>query len=179
MLAKTPARQSTSHSPSDRSKPRFGKGYRMLGEIAEPAVAKVCKKFGFTEIGLFRDWAWVVGPELAAHCTPVRVASGGGRRVLHVRAEPVYTTQIAHSSEAILDRINRVYGGNAVTEIRVVQTGTFASLVKPRPAPLRVEPTPGERADVEAMVENVDNAELRDALRSLGLAIRADDRRKA
>ena len=115
---------------------RFFKGSRPLGEIAGPFIQQCCAKYGFSDIRLFRDWAQVAGPHLASRCRPVKIVTHGKNgRVLHLLSPGGFATEVEHSSAAILDRINAVYGFCAVDKIRVIQTGAFESLVPPPPPP--------------------------------------------
>jgi predicted nucleic acid-binding Zn ribbon protein len=61
-------------------------------------------------------WPAIVGPEVAAHCTPVTFSDG----VLTVRAESTaWATQLRLMSSSILGRLETEVGKDAVTELRV------------------------------------------------------------
>ena len=159
---------------------RFLKGSRPLGEIADPFIQHCCAKYGFNDIRLFRDWAQVAGPHLASRCRPVKIVPHGKYgRVLHLLSPGGFATEVAHSSAAIVDRINAVYGFCAVDKIRVTQTGAFEPLVPPPPPPPPPPATPQEVSAVETLVEKVQDPALRAALRNFGITLKVTDRHRA
>lgn len=61
-------------------------------------------------------WPDIVGPELIAHCEPVRLAG----RVLTVRAvSPMWATQLRYLSLQLIERADAVLGAGSVQEIHV------------------------------------------------------------
>jgi hypothetical protein len=76
---------------------------------------------GWTErLGVARlasAWAEVVGPELAAHCEPVRISG----RVLTVRAATApWATQLKWLTVQLAERASALLGPGSVTEVHVV-----------------------------------------------------------
>jgi predicted nucleic acid-binding Zn ribbon protein len=62
-------------------------------------------------------WADVVGPDLAAHCEPVRIAG----RVLTVRAATgTWATQLKWFTVQLAERAQELLGEGSVTEVRIV-----------------------------------------------------------
>jgi len=66
---------------------------------------------------LVAAWPAIVGPELVAHCEPVRLAG----RVLVVRAAtPVWATQLRYLAQQLVARADEVLGAGSVTKVDVV-----------------------------------------------------------
>jgi predicted nucleic acid-binding Zn ribbon protein len=83
-------------------------------------LARITRRPGWGErLGAARVWAaWdeMVGPELAAHCEPVRLAG----RVLVVRADsPAWSTQLRYLTEQLIERAEAALGPGSVREVRV------------------------------------------------------------
>lgn len=84
-------------------------------------LAKLSRRPGWGErLGAARVWAaWddMVGPELAAHCEPVRLAG----KVLVVRADsPPWATQLRYLTGQLIGRAESALGPGSVREVRVV-----------------------------------------------------------
>jgi len=84
-------------------------------------LAKLSRRPGWGErLGAARVWAaWeeMVGPELAAHCEPVRLAG----KVLVVRADsPPWATQLRYLTGQLIGRAETALGPGSVREVRVV-----------------------------------------------------------
>ena len=66
---------------------------------------------------LVAAWPAIVGPDLVAHCEPVRLAG----RVLVVRAAtPVWATQLRYLTQQLVERADEVLGVGSVTKVDVV-----------------------------------------------------------
>ena len=83
-------------------------------------LARITRRPGWGErLGAARVWAaWdeMVGPELAAHCEPVRLAG----RVLVVRADsPAWSTQLRYLTGQLIERAEAALGPGSVREVRV------------------------------------------------------------
>ena len=84
-------------------------------------LARLTRRPGWGErLGAARlDAAWpdIVGPELVAHCEPVRLAG----RVLVVRAAtPVWATQLRYLTAGLIARAEAVLGEGSVRDVNIV-----------------------------------------------------------
>ena len=166
-------------APNDRdpaTKPsRRRRGFRAIGEIADPVVRDVCGRFGFRHIRILRNWKEIVGTEVATRCRPVRIATRSGRATLYVRADGAHATEVQHLVPQMLRRVEAVCGERAVDEVRVTQVaGRQPVAPQPRRGPVR-PPTVEERAEVARIVADVRDPRLRAALEGLGIAMRVGD----
>ena len=83
-------------------------------------LARLARRPGWSErLGAARleaAWSNIVGPELTAHCEPVRLAG----RVLVVRAAtPVWATQLRYLTTQLIERTDAVLGTGSVREVNV------------------------------------------------------------
>ena len=83
-------------------------------------LAKLVKSRGWTrpaaEATVFGDWARVVGPDIAAHCRPVKLADGE----LTIEAESTaWATQLRLLASRLLAGIATQVGHNVVTKLHI------------------------------------------------------------
>lgn len=109
-----------------------------LSDLLGPAA----QRFGVEDAGvvakLWRRWAEVVGPEIAAHAEPTSLREG----VLKVRADsPVWATEIGYLADEIKTAIERELGPGSVRNVSV-----WTGPGKPRKAASRGRSTPARDA---------------------------------
>ena len=141
-----------------------------LRDVVGGLVGDVFRRQGFTSIELVTRWAEIVGPEIAAHCEPVKVqwqrpasrfplpasddpavrADLPGTLVL--RVEGPAAIQIQHLAGVLCERINRFFGWRAVARIALRQAPLrrreeTAAAIRNPDAPLNAAATLPEAAD--------------------------------
>jgi predicted nucleic acid-binding Zn ribbon protein len=71
-----------------------------------------------TRVGaVFGRWSALVGPDIAAHCTPQTLTEG---ELLVVAESTAWATQLRLMAPTILGRLRAQVGGDVVTRLRVV-----------------------------------------------------------
>jgi hypothetical protein len=143
----------------------------LLGGVFADAYAKQ----GFASRELVTRWAEIAGQQVANFSEPLKIqwprpVEGQPQEpaTLMLRVEGPMALEIQHSSDAILQRVNRFFGWNAVGKIALRQ----APLSRPK---LRRKPTPPDAnavAQVAATLPGVEDEALRAALARLGAAIK-------
>ena len=143
----------------------------LLGSAINDAFAKQ----GFASRELVTRWADIAGAQVAAHSEPLKIQwprpvenQPLEPATLILRVEGPMALEIQHTSDVILERVNRFLGWNAVGKLALRQaplTGRKAS--KPPPAP-----DAATVAQVAATLTSVEDDELRTALARLGAAIK-------
>jgi hypothetical protein len=143
----------------------------LLSDVFSDAYAKQ----GFAARELVTRWADIAGPEIAAHSEPLKMqwprpVEGQPQEpaTLILRVEGPAALEIQHSSDVILQRVNRFFGWSAVGRLALRQ----APLSRRKgPAPSRA-PDPKSVAQVAETLSAVEDEELRAALARLGAAIK-------
>lgn len=143
----------------------------LLGDVFSDAYAKQ----GFAARELVTRWAEIAGREIAAHSEPLKLqwprpVEGQPQEpaTLVLRVEGPMALEIQHSSDVILERVNRFLGWSAVGRLALRQA----------PLSRRDRPKPSAAPDAEAVAEvaktlsAVEDEELRDALARLGASIK-------
>src|SRR5690606_26290714 len=116
---------------------------RPLADLVGGALQSAFARQGFAAVDVVSHWEDIVGPELAARTEPVRLVwprrddrdlSG----TLTLRVEGAYALDLQHLARAVIERVNRYFGGACVGRISIRQ-GPVAR--RARTPDLPVEPT--------------------------------------
>jgi hypothetical protein len=143
----------------------------LLSDVFSDAYAKQ----GFAARELVTRWADIAGPEIAAHSEPMKMqwprpVEGQPQEpaTLVLRVEGPMALEIQHSSDVILQRVNRFFGWSAVGRLALRQAPLSR---RTRPVRSRA-PDPKSVAEVAETLSAVEDEELRAALARLGAAIK-------
>mgnify|MGYP006272170561 CR=1 FL=1 len=151
---------------------RKGRGFAHAAKAAAPLMRGAGAKRGFAEQRLMTQWPHIVGAELAAACRPVRMSFRRGEAAfgatLVVEADGARALEAQHLADAIVERVNAVYGYRAVSRMKVVQTaprGGASSFLGEEAAAF--EGPPRLDGPVSPDISGVDDPGLRAALARL------------
>jgi len=143
----------------------------LLSDVFSDAYAKQ----GFAARELVTRWADIAGAEIAAHSEPLKMqwprpVEGQPQEpaTLVLRVEGPMALEIQHSSDVILQRVNRFFGWSAVGRLALRQAPLSR---RKRPAP-RSAPDPKSVAKVAETLTAVEDDEPRAALARLSAAIK-------
>lgn len=143
----------------------------LLKDVFSDAYAKQ----GFAARELVTRWAEIAGPHIAAHSEPLKMqwprpVEGQPQEpaTLVLRVEGPMALEIQHSSDVILQRVNRFFGWSAVGRLALRQAPLSRRKAPPRPR----GPDPKAVAKVAETLTAVEDEELRTALARLGAAIK-------
>jgi hypothetical protein len=143
----------------------------LLGGVFADAYAKQ----GFASRELVTRWAEIAGQQVANFSEPLKIqwprpVEGQPQEpaTLILRVEGPMALEIQHSSDAILQRVNRFFGWNAVGKIALRQ----APLSRPKPRRMVKPPDAKAVAQVAETLPGVEDDALREALARLGAAIK-------
>ena len=146
-----------------------------LSVLLSDVFADAYAKQGFAARELVTRWGEIIGPELSAHCEPLKMqwprpVEGQPQEpaTLVLRVEGPMALEIQHSSDVILQRVNRFFGWSAVGRLALRQ-GPLSRQKRPIRSPA---PDPGQIEQVAQTLSSVEDAELREALARLGASIK-------
>jgi len=147
---------------------------RPLADFIKPCLGETFSRQGFASAELVTRWADIVGPDIAAHCEPVRMQWGRPAKdqppdpaTLVVRVEGPTAVEIQHLSAVILERVNRFFGWQAVGRLALRQAPLTR---RERHKPRSVDAEAVSRA--ASALPDVEDDALRQALARLSLAIK-------
>ncbi|MBV8578495.1 MAG: DUF721 domain-containing protein [Acetobacteraceae bacterium] len=143
----------------------------LLSDVFSDAYAKQ----GFAARELVTRWAEIAGADVAAHSEPIRMqwprpVEGQPQEpaTLVLKVEGPMALEIQHSSDVILERVNRFFGWSAVGRLALRQAPLSRRTRKAPPPP----PDPKAVAEVAKTLSGIEDEQLRDALARLGAAIK-------
>ena len=147
---------------------------RPLADILRNTIKDAFAKQGFAATELVTRWGEIVGPEISAHCEPEKIqwprpygSEDQQPGTLVLRVEGPTAIEIQHLSRIILERVNRFFGWQAVTDLRLRQAPLGRREQPKPPAPDR------ETAErIASSLTEISDENLRQALGRLGAAIR-------
>ena len=138
-------------------------------------MRKAAEQRGFSESRLLTRWEDIVGRDLARMARPVRVsfAKGGFGATLTLLTTGSFAPMVQSEIVKIRDKVNAVYGYNAISRIHITQTAP-RGFAEARAAfdPNAGEPAP-KQPDAQmldralATVPKVENEALQSALKKL------------
>ena len=137
----------------------------LTGRLTRPALGKR----GFAGAEILTHWPTIVGAELAAFACPLQVKYPRGRNAgatLHLRvAHGAAAAMLQMKIPAVIERINRFFGYEAVVQVQAAQ-GPMPSRARApsSPAPLNAEAV----AQIEREVAAVTSEPIKAALTKLG-----------
>ncbi|MGQ0527522.1 MAG: DUF721 domain-containing protein [Alphaproteobacteria bacterium] len=147
--------------------------------VADAAARIAGKSFSKKYVALGRvvqSWAEIAGAEFARKARPVKIhyrkadRSGNPSVTLDIAISDSDATLAHYQKDLILERINRIFGNNWITDLKFVP---LASETKARgrpkkpPAPLTKE----QKSHLSQVLEPVSDPELKDHLEKIGQAI--------
>lgn len=159
---------------------RRTRGFEPAVGLMRDRIRTVGEARGFAASRILTHWAEVVGEDTARQCRPVNVSykKGGFGATLTLLttgpAAPILQMQLP----AIRDRVNAVYGYNAIARISLTQTAPqgFAegqAQFGPAPTPHPKAPPPQIVREASALSQGVGDEGLRRALEALACNVLA------
>lgn len=138
-------------------------GPKPLGALLPGVTRTAFRRRSPGSAQVLADWPEIVGPALAACCSPRRLAAG----TLTLACEGPIALELQHVATALIERINTHLGSRVVERLRFQQEVlNLPPLVAPR------------RAAVPVEVPGLPDGALREALGRLGGAMRARRQRQ-
>lgn len=167
-LAAAPTKK-VSAAPAMEKSRRWRQGPVNIGNLTGRLTRPALGKRGFAGAEILSHWPTIVGAELAAFACPLEVKYPRGRNAgatLHLRvSHGAAAAMLQMKVPAIMERINRFFGYEAVAQVQAAQGPLPARARAPAlPAPL----TADAAAQVERDVAAITSEPLKAALTKLG-----------
>ncbi|MFU8776428.1 MAG: DUF721 domain-containing protein [Roseovarius sp.] len=99
-------------------------GFKRTSALLQTSIRRASETRGFAQSRLLTHWAEVVGDDIAAIARPVEVsyARQGMGATLTLLTTGAQAPMLEMQKEKLRERVNAVYGYNAIARIRITQT---------------------------------------------------------
>ncbi len=170
-MTERPTRTRTRKSAA--AEPQRSQRARAVAEIV-PDIGRVAfRRFGFVQSAVVSRWAEIVGDRYARVSTPESIRFPHGERslgVLTLMVEGAHAATMQHIAPALIERVNRFFGYEAVARVQIRQGAARARPPAARPGPPALKPV-----ELGDGLRAIDDPELRAVLESLarGLSLTA------
>ena len=147
---------------------------RPVADLINRCLGPAFARQGFASADIVTHWPDIVGPEIAAHAEPMKLAWERGTdaeeeaATLVLRVEGPAAIEIQHLSGVVIERVNRFFGWRAVKRIALRQ----APLTRRMARRTTTGPSAEAVASVAASLPEIADDRLRQALARLGAAIK-------
>lgn len=149
---------------------RRARGPQRAGTLLAPRIREATQSRGFAVSRLLTHWAEIAGDEIARVARPVEMSYGRGfGATLTLLTSGAYAPIVEMQKDRLREKVNAVYGYNAISRIRITQTAP-SGFAEPKEAYHAgpAEPLPEIVDKAYRAVEKVGDTALRDALEALG-----------
>jgi hypothetical protein len=106
--------------------PRTGytKGFKRTSSLLQTQIRKTSETRGFAQSRLLTHWSEIAGDDIAAMSRPIEVkyGRGGFGATLTLLTTGANAPILEMQKEKLRERVNAVYGYNAISKIRITQT---------------------------------------------------------
>ncbi len=147
----------------------------MLPDVGRAAF----RRFGFVQSSVVSRWREIVGERYASVSSPESIRFPPGKRsegVLTLVVEGAHAPTMQHVAPAIVERVNRFFGYQAVARVQFKQGVVQLSRAKARAAPPSLRPIP---ADLGDSLREIADPELRAVLEALARGVAESEGRAA
>jgi len=152
-------------------RPRGGPA-RSIAELMPDIGRTAFRRFGFVQSSVVTRWPEIVGPVHARVCAPESIRFPPGEKsegILQLVVTPSHAPLIQHVIPEIIERVNRFFGYNAVSRVKLRQGEVKPPPAQKRPAaPPSLKPIPMELGD---SLRDIGDPELRTVLESLARSL--------
>ncbi|TDE35972.1 DUF721 domain-containing protein [Antarcticimicrobium sediminis] len=151
------------------------RGFKRTATLLNEQIRHAGETRGFAVTRVLTHWAEIAGPDIATIARPIKIGYGRGGfgATLTVLTTGPHAPMLEMQKEQLRDRVNAVYGYNAISRVRITQTAPTgfaegqAQFDAPPPKP-RPEPGPEICKAAHETAGAIADDDLRAALERLG-----------
>ena len=158
----------------DQNNKRRKRGFKSASSLLQKQIQKASETRGFAVSKLLTNWTEIIGTDLAKIAKPVKVNYGreglGAGLVLLTNGAnaPIVQAQ----SKQIIDRVNGVYGYNAISRVRITQIDHNELIDEKNEGSISlVKPSELDKTKAKDEVNGIKDNSLNEALWLLGANI--------
>jgi len=152
------------------------RGFKRTAKLLQDRIRRASETRGFAQSRLLTHWPEIVGEDVAAIARPVDVKYGreGFGATLTILTTGAQAPMLEMQKEQLREKVNGVYGYNAISRIRITQTAPTgfsegqASFDHRPKTQVPAAPDPAVTKTASELAAPVGDTGLRDALEALG-----------
>ncbi|WP_128893044.1 DUF721 domain-containing protein [Erythrobacter sp. HKB08] len=151
-------------------RPRGGAA-KPISELMPQIGRTAFRRFGFVQSSVVTRWPEIVGETHAMVCSPEAIRFPPGEKsegILQLVVTPAHAPLIQHIIPEIIERVNRFFGYNAVSRVKIRQGAVKKPSAEKPKAPPSLMPIPMELGD---SLRDIGDPELRTVLESLARSL--------
>jgi len=144
---------------------------RAVSDMIPSVGGAAFRRFGFVQSSIVSRWSEIVGVRYARVSSPESIRFPPGKRsagVLNLVVEGAHAPMMQHVAPAIVERVNRFFGYEAVVRIQFRQGLVQVARAKSRAAPPSLRAIPAELGD---SLRGIADPELRACLEALARGV--------
>lgn len=156
-------------------RPSTTRGFKRTATVLGDQIRRAGESRGFAVSRVLTHWEEIAGADIATIARPVSVSYGRGGfgATLTVLTSGAQAPMLEMQKEKIRERVNAVYGYNAISRVRITQTAPIGFAegqadFTPKTARAPAAPDPQVAAKASQAANGVGNDDLRAALERLG-----------
>lgn len=129
---------------------------------------------------LVNQWEDIMGQEFADKAQPIKLRyrkNARGKKptaTLDIATTSSYATILPYQKDLILERINRIFGDNWITDIRFIASDTIEAPITKKK--IQTPLTSGQKKYLSGVLDEIDDPDFKERLERLGKAIITDVR---
>lgn len=162
------------------------KGFARAASLLSGQIRKAGETRGFAVTRLLTHWVEIAGEAAAAMSRPVEISYGRGGfgATLTLLTTGANAPLLEMQKEKLRERVNAVYGYNAISRVRITQTHATgfaegqASFEHRKAKPTEAAPDPAVKRAAEDVAAPVGDDGLRQALEALGQNVLSRSKRQ-
>ncbi len=158
----------------DQNKKRRKRGFKSASSLLQKQIQKASETRGFAVSKILTNWTEIIGSDLAKIAKPVKVNYGreGFGAGLVLLTNSANAPMVQAQSKQIIDRVNGVYGYNAISRVRITQIDPNELIEEKNEGPASFgKPTELDKTKAKDEVTGIKDDSLNEALRLLGANI--------
>lgn len=171
-----PKKNASSRSKDSKlfDRPRGG-GAKAIADLMPDIGRAAFRKFGFVQSSVVTRWNEIVGERYAAVTAPESIRFPQGKRdggTLNLTVSSAHAPMLQHIAPELIERVNRFFGYQAVSKIKMMQGHLPAKAPQSSKTPPNLKPIPVELGD---SLRDIGDPELRAVLESLAQGLANSD----
>lgn len=151
------------------------RGFQRTASVLNEPIRRAGESRGFAVSRLLTHWSDIAGEDVASIARPVSVTYGRGGfgATLVLLTTGAQAPMLEMQKEKIREKVNAVYGYNAISKVRITQTAANGfeegkAQFDHQKRTIPTEPDPEIKAAAIETVRPIENNDLRQALERLG-----------